>query len=182
MRENQSKRQTTDAEEEEMEAEQTESQDVFELLKSDHRRVEELFSRFEEADKRTKAAIAEETLMQLEIHTALEEALVYPAIRDAIDKPDMVDEAKEEHHIAKLLIKELHKMNAGDEEFAPKFKVLGEIIQHHVEEEENEMFPQAEEAGIDADELGLEVAKRKAKLMQKNERGGKKSSTRRKAA
>jgi len=158
---------------------------VFEMLKADHRRVEELFTQFEDADKRGRVSIAEETLRELEIHAALEEELVYPAIRELIEEEDKVDEALEEHHVAKLLIKELRKMNAGTEAFAPKFKVLGEIIRHHVEEEENETFPEAEKAGFDDAELSEEVAQRKEKLMQKFERGGKKSSgqsRRRKAA
>jgi tRNA G37 N-methylase Trm5 len=182
-----SSRHITEAEEDEaMELDkelssEQESQDLFELLKADHRRVEELFSQFEQADKRTKAGIAEEALTQLEIHAAVEEELVYPAIREAIDNPDTVDKAKEEHHVVKLLIKELRKMDAGEDEFVPKFTVVGELVHHHVEEEEQEMFPQAEKAGLDKEELGKEVLKRKNKLMQKHERG-KKSTIRRKAA
>jgi hemerythrin superfamily protein len=170
--------------EEEQEETGSEAQDVFELLKADHRRVEELFSQFEEADKRTQAQIAEETLRELTIHTTIEENLVYPAIREVLEEEEMIDEAEEEHHVAKLLMKELSKMKPSDERFAAKFKVLGEIIRHHVEEEENETFPQAEEAEIETTELSEEVEALKAKLMQKFERGGKKSdhSRRRKAA
>ena len=188
MRDHKSARHTTQADKDEaMESEhQTQSergyQDLFELLKTDHRRVEELFSQFEDADKRTKVGIAEEVLTQLEIHTAIEEELVYPAIREAIDNQNMMDEAKEEHHVVKLLIKELRKMDTASEEFAPKFKVVKEIVGHHVEEEEQEMFPQAEEAALDQEELSKQVVKRKDKLMQKHERGSKKSMSRRKAA
>jgi hemerythrin superfamily protein len=180
MRDNKSSHRNTDMDEE---AGDGGSEDVFEMLKSDHRRVEELFSRFEDADKRTRTEIANETLQALEIHTTIEEELVYPAIREVLDEKEQVDEALEEHHVAKLLIKELRKMNPGTEEFAPKFKVLGEIVQHHAEEEENEMFPKAEAGDIDTTELSEEVAQRKEKLMQKYE--GKKSpgqSKRRKAA
>jgi Hemerythrin HHE cation binding domain len=187
MRDSKPARHITESEEDEaMESENEsnldESQDLFELLKTDHRHVEELFSRFENADKRTKIGIAEEALTQLEVHAAIEEELVYPAIREAIDDQNMVDEAKEEHHVVKLLIKELRKMDAGEEEFAPKFKVVGDIVRHHVEEEEQEMFPQAEQAGLDQAELSEQVMKRKEKLMQKHERSGKKSTSRRKAA
>jgi Hemerythrin HHE cation binding domain len=181
MRDTKVGRHTTEAEDEEMESGKA-PHDLFELLKTDHRRVKELFSQFEKADKQTKIGIAEEILIQLEIHTAIEEELVYPAIRDAIDNEDLVDEAKEEHHVAKLLIKELRKMKAGEDDFATKFKVLKEIIHHHVEEEEQEMFPQTEESGLDTSELGEAVVTRKNKLMQKYERGGKKSPSRRKAA
>jgi len=181
MRVSKSRQQESEMDEEDGSA----TEGVFEMLKADHRRVEELFTQFEDADKRGRTAIAEETLRELEIHAALEEELVYPAIREVIEEEEKVDEALEEHHVAKLLIKELRKMNAGTEEFAPKFKVLGEIIRHHVEEEENETFPEAEKAGFDDAELSEELAQRKDKLMQKFERGGKKSSgqsRRRKAA
>lgn len=157
------------------------SVDVFELLKADHRQVEELFTKFEDADKRTRSLIAAEALNGLEVHSALEEDLVYPAIAEVLDEKEMVNEAKEEHHVAKLLIKELRKMDAGDEDFATKFKVLGEIVRHHIEEEEGEMFPQAEEGGLEKDELSQDVVKRKEKLMRKYE-GGKKASHRRKKA
>jgi hemerythrin superfamily protein len=168
-----------------MEEENNTGQDVFELLKADHRRVEELFTQFEDADKRSRGRLAEEALRELEIHAKLEEELVYPAIRDAIDQDELMDQAREEHHVVKLLVKELQKMEAGDEEFPAKFKVLGEIVRHHVEEEENEIMPQAEEAELDTAALGRELAQRKEKLLQKYGQGARKSpaqSRRKKAA
>lgn len=156
--------------------------DVFEMLKTDHRHVQDLFTKFEDADTRARASIAEETLTALEVHAALEEELVYPAIAKVIEDEDVVNEAKEEHHVAKLLIKELHKMDAGDDGFATKFKVLGELIGHHIEEEEGELFPQAQEGGFEPESLFEEVSKRKAKLMQKYEGGKKSSGSRRKKA
>jgi len=159
-----------------------EATDVFEALKADHRRVKELFSKFEDADKRTKSAIAEETLAALEVHTALEEELVYPAIAKAIDDEDSVKEAVEEHHVAKLLIKELRRMQPGGDAFAPKFKVLGELVAHHIDEEETEMFPQAEDAGIETEALSQQVMKRKEKLLRRYEGGTKSPTTRRKKA
>ena len=156
--------------------------DVFEMLKTDHRHVQDLFTKFEDADKRTRSSIAEETLTALEVHTALEEEIVYPALAEVIEDEDMVNEAKEEHHVAKLLVKELHKMDAGDQAFATKFKVLGELVGHHIEEEEGEIFPQAQEGGFEPESLFEEVSKRKAKLMQKYEGGKKSSGSRRKKA
>jgi len=138
--------------------------------------VQELFKKFEEGDKRARTSIAEEVLKALEIHSALEEELVYPAIAEVIDEQDLVDEAREEHHVVKLLIKELRKMDVGDKGYATKFKVLGELVGHHIEEEENEMFPQAEEADIDAEALTEEVSARRDKLTHKYEGAGKKSS------
>jgi len=157
-------------------------EDVFEMLKTDHRHVQDLFTKFEDADKRARASIADETLTALEVHAALEEELVYPAIAEVLDDEDLVNEAREEHHVAKFLIKELRKMDAEDEGFSTKFKVLGELVGHHIEEEEGEMFPQAQEGGFEPQSISDEVSKRKAKLMQKYEGGKKSSGSRRKKA
>ncbi len=170
-----------DMEEREME-EGEGGEDVFEMLKTDHRHVQDLFTKFEDADKRARASIADETLTALEVHAALEEELVYPAIAEVIDDEEVVNEAKEEHHVAKLLIKELRKMDAEDEGFSTKFKVLGELVGHHIEDEEGEMFPQAQEGGFEPKRISDEVSKRKARLMQKYEGGKKSSGSRRKKA
>jgi hemerythrin superfamily protein len=157
-------------------------EDVFEMLKADHRHVQDLFTKFEDADKRARASIADEALTALEVHAALEEELVYPAVAEVIDDEELINEAKEEHHVAKVLIKELRKMDAEDERFSTKFKVLGELVSHHIEEEEGEMFPQAQEGGFEPESISDEVSKRKAKLMQKYEGGKKSSGSRRKKA
>ena len=180
MRESKSKH--DDMEEQEMERDTEAAGDVFEMLKTDHRHVQDLFTRFEDADKRTRASIADETLTALEVHAALEEELVYPAIAEIIDDEETINEAREEHHVAKLLIKELRKMDAEEEGFATKFKVLGELVGHHIEEEEGEVFPQAQEGGFEPESISEEVSKRKAKLMQKYEGGKKSSGSRRKKA
>lgn len=174
------------SEHDDMEERETEKgeggEDVFELLKADHRHVQDLFTKFEDADKRARASIADETLTALEVHAALEEELVYPAVAEVIDDEELINEAKEEHHVAKVLIKELRKMDAEDEGFSTKFKVLGELVSHHIEEEEGEMFPQAQEGGFEPESISDEVSKRKAKLMQKYEGGKKSSGSRRKKA
>jgi hemerythrin superfamily protein len=157
------------------------SLDLFEMLKADHRQVEELFNKFEDADTHSRSAIADEALNGLEVHAALEEELVYPAIAEVVDEKEIVNLAREEHHVAKLLIKELRKMAARDDEFATKFKVLGELVKHHIEEEEGEIFPQAEQGGLETEELSQDVMKRREKLMQKFQ-GGRKASQRRKKA
>lgn len=180
MREPKSK--NDDMEEQEMEIDTEPAGDVFEMLKTDHRHVRDLFTRFEDADKRSRISIADETLTALEVHAALEEELVYPAIAEVIDDEETINEAKEEHHVAKLLIKELRKMDADDEGFTTKFKVLGELVGHHIEEEEGEVFPQAQEGGFEPESISEEVSKRKAKLMQKYEGGKKSSASRRKKA
>lgn len=171
-----------DRDERELDEEAEAPGDVIEMLKTDHRQVQDLFTRFEDADKRTRSSIADEALTALEVHAALEEELVYPAIAEVIDDEETINEAKEEHHVAKLLIKELRRMDAEDEGFSTKFKVLGELVGHHIEEEEGEVFPQAEQGGFEPESISEEVFKRKAKLMQKYEAGKKSSGSRRKKA
>jgi Hemerythrin HHE cation binding domain len=177
-----SKSRNDDMEEHEMDNDSEAAGDVFEMLKTDHRQVQDLFTQFEDADKRTKASIADQALTALEVHAALEEELVYPAIAEVIDDEETINEAREEHHVAKLLIKELRKMDVDDEGFSTKFKVLGELVSHHIEEEEGEVFPQAQEGGFEPESISEEVSKRKAKLMQKYEGGKKSSGSRRKKA
>src|SRR5688500_9337650 len=140
---------------------------VVDTLKQDHRKVKELFDEFKEADRRQKAGIAKTALQELEVHADLEERLIYPAIRQEIDADDMMNEAVEEHHLVHVLIAELKKLKPSDERFEAKFNVLGELVKHHIEEEENEMLPQAEK-GVDWDNLESSVMKRKEELMAKN--------------
>jgi hypothetical protein len=145
-----------------------EVQNPLEMLKEDHHAVQGLFSQFEEADKRGRQRIAEEALTMLEIHAKLEEDLIYPAIAEAVDDEELINEALEEHHVATLLIKELRKMEPKNERYAAKFKVLSEMVKHHIEEEEGETFPQAEQADIDWSEIGQEAVMMREKLMRKH--------------
>ena len=139
---------------------------VFDMLKKDHRKVQELFEEFEGAeDSRSKTRIIQETLRELEIHAKLEETLIYPAIRKEIEEEDVMDEALEEHHVAHVLINELKRMKPSDARYEAKFTVLGESIKHHVKEEEGTMFPEAEKADINWDELAEDAMKRKETLM-----------------
>ncbi len=138
--------------------------DAVSMLKEDHRKVQELFKQFEEADNDDrKRQIARETLKELKVHTALEEELFYPAVRREIGEEEKIDEAFEGHHVAKLLIAELSKMKPGDEHFDAKFKVLAESVKHHIEEEESEVIPEVE-GGLDSDGLGQKMAQRKEAL------------------
>ena len=146
---------------------------ALDLLREDHRKVQELFEQFEQADTRSKQRIAEEALTELEIHAKLEEGLIYPAIREEVDAEELMDMALEEHHVVTILIKELKKMKPKDERYEAKFKVLAENVKHHIEEEENQILPQAEETDLDFSELGMEAMERKEKLMGKS---GKSSS------
>lgn len=118
------------------------------LLKQDHREVETLFKRFEKAGDnaiKEKQELAERIVRLLAIHATIEEQLLYPAAR-ALDAEldDLVLEALEEHHIAKWTLDEIDRMDAGDERFDAKVTVLMENVRHHVEEEEQELFPKLE--------------------------------------
>jgi hemerythrin superfamily protein len=148
-----------------------ESVNALELLKEDHREVEQLFKSFEEADGRSRQSIADEVLKALEAHAKIEESLVYPAIREATGEEDLVDEAVEEHHVVKLLIKELKKMKASAEGYKAKFTVMSELVKHHIEEEEKEMLPEAENAEIDWEEMGQEALRIKERMMSKSSKG-----------
>lgn len=99
------------------------------------------------------------------MHAELEEGLIYPAIRAGIEDDEVMNEAKEEHHLVHVLIPELKELEPSDEAFKAKFIVLGELVKHHVKEEEGVMFPQAQKAKIDWEELQAEVMERKEELM-----------------
>jgi hemerythrin superfamily protein len=148
------------------------------MLREDHQRVQELFTRFERADDDEKDEIAQTTIQELTVHATLEEEIFYPAAREAVDEEDLLDEAQEEHHVVKLLMSELKKMRAKDERFDAKFKVMAESVKHHVEEEESELFPQLE-GKLDAEELGEQMEARKQKLQQSASRSTGRSSPRR---
>ena len=134
------------------------------LLKQDHAEVAALFDEFKTAAKKRKIAIAREAGNALKVHATIEEELFYPAIKDRIED-EMVNEAVVEHASAKDLIAQLDAMTGKEELFDAKVTVLGELISHHVREEETEMFRQAKASGIDLDELGDRMQARKDALM-----------------
>ncbi|MFN3944635.1 MAG: hemerythrin domain-containing protein [Allosphingosinicella sp.] len=149
-------------------------QDALQLLAQDHRRVEELFERFEKAkgaeDKRT---IVLQICTELKVHAMIEEEIYYPAIRGKVEDDDL-DEAYVEHDGAKLLINELEAAEPSEEFYDAKVKVLQEQIEHHVKEEEKQrdnLFQQTRAAEIDLKALGAQLAARKAELMELAESG-----------
>jgi hemerythrin-like domain-containing protein len=157
--------------------------DALSMLREDHRKVKDLFRQFEEAhDNATKKEIAQTALKELKVHTALEEELFYPAVRQEIDEEEKIDEALEEHHVAKLLIAELSRMKSGGGHFDAKFKVLAESVKHHIEEEEGQVIPEIQ-GGLDGDGLGEKMAERKQDLERRmsgasSGRGGSRKSPR----
>ncbi|MGX7927738.1 hemerythrin domain-containing protein [Tsuneonella sp. HG094] len=142
--------------------------DAIALLKADHRKVEELFAKFESASgKDRKQAIAEQICTELKIHSMIEEELFYPALRGKIED-DLLDEAYVEHDGAKVLINDISAGGPDEEFYDAKVKVLSEEIEHHVEEEEKPsegMFAQARRADVDLVELRDQMSARKEQLM-----------------
>jgi hypothetical protein len=139
------------------------------LLKEDHEKVKDLFEKFEKTNgSATKAKIVDEALMELKVHATVEEELFYPAVRQQIeDEEGLMDEADEEHHVAKVLIAELEKMRGDEAHWEAKFKVLAESVRHHIKEEEGKMFKEAKRTDIDFDMLGAQMANLKEELKQK---------------
>jgi hemerythrin superfamily protein len=145
-----------------------EKNDAISLLTEDHKKVKELFEKFEKLSDRSKVnkkKIADQICLELTVHTQVEEEIFYPAVREPIKDDDMMDEAVVEHASAKELIAQISEMDPGDELYDAKVKVLSEQIEHHVEEEEGEMFPKVRKAKIDLEALGEQMAARKEELM-----------------
>jgi hemerythrin superfamily protein len=119
--------------------------DAITLLKEDHRGAEGLFKKFEKAGPRayaTKRKIVDAIIRALSIHAGIEEEIFYPAVRHALaEEEDLVLESLEEHHLVKVTLAELEKMDPKSERFDAKVTVLIENVRHHIKEEEREMFP-----------------------------------------
>jgi hemerythrin superfamily protein len=145
------------------------AQDAIGLLMADHKQVKQLFKDFEElkeeGSKEEKSAVVEQICYALTIHAQIEEEIFYPAVRKAIEDADLMDEALVEHAGAKELIAQLQEMDLEDDLYDAKVTVLGEQIDHHVEEEEGDMFPKAKKAKVDTEQLGAKLLKRKEALM-----------------
>jgi len=146
--------------------------DAIALLKVDHKKVKALLASLEKtteksADRRSKLLAQIES--EVKVHATVEEELFYPAFRDAVKKKDdreMYQEALEEHHVVDLVMPEVKACDPAGEVFAAKAKVLKEIIEHHADEEEKEMFKVARKVMSAAElrELGARIAQRKKQL------------------
>ena len=141
---------------------------AIELLKQDHREVEEMFEEYEDiregGDEAMKKQLAQKICTALKVHTQLEEQIFYPAAREATGDYELLDEAMVEHAGAKNLIAEIEAMDPADDLYDAKIRVLGEQIRHHVEEEEEELFPEVEDSDMDVVAVGEQLAARKAVL------------------
>ena len=136
------------------------------ILKKDHDTVKGLFDDFEAAE--TSAArekIIAKAVMELKIHALLEEEIFYAAVRAHVGSKVM-NEADEEHHVARVLIAELDQNGGEHGHRDAKFTVLSESVRHHIREEESEMLPKAKELDIDFEALGQRMLDRKRELLR----------------
>lgn len=143
-------------------------EEIIEMLKADHRKVKKAFKDFEKLEEGDEAReqIVRQTCAELTLHAELEEQCFYGPAREALKEEDMVDEAEVEHASAKWLIEQLQSMGPDDEKFAATFTVLGEYINHHVKEEEKEMFPSLERSKVDWEAVLQEMTQRRQELAQ----------------
>jgi Hemerythrin HHE cation binding domain len=150
--------------------------DAVALLKADHRKVEDLFEKFEAArGGERKKALAQQICTELSVHTVIEEEIFYPACTGEIEDGNLVEEAYVEHDGAKVMIAELLASDPENEFYDAKMKVLSEEIKHHVKEEERRsdgLFAEARAAGLDMDALGERLMTRKTELLAEFKAGG----------
>ena len=159
--------------------------DAFKLLQTDHKNVAALFNQLEQASGKAKLSVFNQIKTELELHTHIEETIFYPALEKPEETHDLTLEAYEEHDVVKKLLSELSRAKTADDEWDAQAKVLKENVEHHVEEEENELFPKAEEVLSDEDleDLGTRMQAEKARKQRgQASKASKKSSAKKSAA
>jgi hemerythrin superfamily protein len=143
--------------------------DAIKLLTEDHAKVKKLFREYEKLTKKEdqdgKEELAQQICKELTIHAQLEEEIFYPAAREAIKDDDLLNEALVEHSSAKNLISQIKSMKVDDPMYDAVVTVLGEYVNHHVQEEEEKIFPKVQKSKMDLEELGHEIAERKEELI-----------------
>ena len=150
---------------------------AFTLLKEDHEKVSGIFAKLEETTERaekTRTELFAQLKQELEIHAHIEETIFYPELKREAETREITLEGFEEHHVVKMLLKELDDMSVDSEQWTAKLKVLKENVEHHVEEEEGEMFQKARQV-IDEDEinrLGERMQELKTQLKQQTKSAG----------
>ena len=146
--------------------------DAISMLLEDHKKVLTLFDEFkkmckdENADDNAKQDLVDTACNELTLHTQLEQDLVYPALRDSLGEGLLIEQALVEHQSATQLINELQMMQAGDELYDAKFLVLSEYVRHHINEEQDRIFPQAKDANLDLMAMGEKIRQRKLALQE----------------
>ena len=150
---------------------------AFQLLKEDHQKVSGIFQQLEpttERAEKTRTELFAKLKEELDIHAKIEETIFYPAIKQAAETREIVLEGFEEHHVIKTLLKELEAMPVATEEWAAKLKVLQENVEHHVEEEEGEMFQSARQvlSEDEINQLGARMEELKQQLKSQSKSAG----------
>lgn len=150
--------------------------DAFKLLKADHRKVTELFEQLERTSGKRKLNVFEQIKTELDLHTHIEEKIFYPALEKPTETRELTMEAYEEHKQVKTLLRELSRARNADEQWQAKAKVLQENVEHHVDEEENQLFKKAGAAlgKEQIEELGARLEEEKER--QQGRSGAKKSA------
>ncbi len=143
------------------------AKDAVALLTTDHDKVKKLFQEYEKCDashQGLKHDLAQQICMDLTIHATIEEEIFYPAVRAETGDEQQVDEALEEHGSIKELVEHIRGMAAGDGELDSTVQKLRECVEHHVREEEQEMFPAVRQSSADLAELREQLQDRKEEL------------------
>jgi hemerythrin-like domain-containing protein len=143
--------------------------DAVSLLISDHEELRQLFLDYAGlveagASDEEKEVLVEEICNQLSVHSSLEEDLFYPAARDALADIALLNKAESDHQRLAEMIVELQSMDASDEQYDDRVMVLEETFEEHIDEEENEMFPQLADSAMDLEQLGEQMSARKDEL------------------
>jgi hypothetical protein len=150
---------------------------AFQLLKEDHQKVSGIFQQLEpttERAEKTRTELFARLKEELDVHARIEETIFYPAIKQAAETREIVLEGFEEHHVVKLLLKELDSLPVDTEQWTAKLKVLQENVEHHVEEEEGEMFQKARQvlSEDDINRLGVQMEEEKKRLKEQTKSAG----------
>jgi hemerythrin superfamily protein len=138
------------------------------LLKADHKEVKAMVEQFKKSRSDSKKAeLAEQICSALEVHATIEEEIFYPAAREALRSSDeeLIDEAQVEHTSLKEMIAKIKGATPGDAMWEAEVKVLGEYVNHHVKEEEGEIFPKLRKTSMDLEDIGEQLQQRKSELM-----------------
>ena len=143
---------------------------AIELLKTDHDKVARLFQKVKATPDGDHKELFEKIKAELDVHTHIEETIFYPKIKEEDELEDIVLEGIEEHHQAKMFLRELAALREDSEKFEPKLKVLMEDITHHVQEEEGEMFPKVEKVfdTTTLEDLGKQMEEEKKNFQKSN--------------
>jgi iron-sulfur cluster repair protein YtfE (RIC family) len=150
---------------------------AFQLLKEDHQKVSGIFQQLEpttERAEKTRTELFARLKDELDVHARIEETIFYPAIKQEAETREIVLEGFEEHHVVKMLLKELEALPVDTEQWTAKLKVLQENVEHHVEEEEGEMFQKARQVLTEEqiNRLGARMEEEKKRLQEQTRSAG----------